>query len=1431
VAATYQSEGFTNVKVILGGVNAWKEAGYPVVEPSFVPGSTIAISGTGFAAGEVVDLQVAHIDGTVNATPSQVHWTTVADAAGAISTSLIATSAIVSDAQIGDSRFELTVTGETSHQAAFATFSGVNASATATVSTDRYDYAPGATAVISGSGFAPGETVALQVVHADGRPNTDASHTPWTVTADAAGNFQTTWTVDDVDAVQSTLDVHAVGVTSHNQADETFTDTTIHRPFWIFAHNPNTLAITESYINMGVNALEPDVEFFSDHSSDTVSQGFYIAHQAGTLSLSNYNDPTLSLHDYLDGLSTFLTTLGNNGQPQTKLSLVEFDVKTEACDASGALKYIVSTINSEILPAHPELYFLINAGSIADAGQLFTMKADDALAAIPMASRSHFGFSIDGSDDVSNVHTALRNLLGTDANIAYGDGSSGCCGVIGATPGYQAMLFGGPVIASVFSLGILGPAFATLYPFIIAAGEVAGGFIHLAPNVPTALQQAVYDRAAFGDFNMIAYGFSITGKDSMKMLIDSGVDGMIPADDLDVTSPFSIHGFNASSTSDGNMKDTQDALDLVNGGYGGTFMATTADDPFFPQAHYRDPNTLQDVFTGSPYGYALEVKTTDISIGNLGPGTDARLTFTLTGDNGSASTSIDSSFPKMMEAGDTNYVFIPSANLGTLDSITISEDGSGVGPEWNVDYINVRSAAYIGTGPNDFYHADYGGQDVGDPICIDFDLLGTLCFDTGDQNPSTRTFSNYLTGVSDATATGGVEGTTAATLAGATFSDRVTATTTDDLSVTAVNWGDGSTDKTGVMISGSTGSFTVTGSHLYTKEGSFAFSIQVTAGGTGKDSGNTTTIYGEFDVVDAAVMLNPATFQATEGTLSDPQTLATFTDPAGAEPLTDYAVDVDWGNGTFVSDTNVSISGPDNNGLFTVTGKHLYTDEDGYSGLVQVRIKHEATTPSEVDSVVSVPLTVTDPPANATAATGPFQATEGTMSAVQTLATFTDPAGAETTSDYTVDVDWGNGTFVSGDTNVSISGPVTSGPMKGDFTVTGQHLYSEEDGSPGPVRVRINHEGGTPSPVVSLPLTLTDPPLLAAGTTFTVVRGACPTQTVATFTDPGGAEPNLSDSGPLSNHYTATIHWGDGSPDGTGAITYNGIPLDDSPTNTFTVTGDHNYTTNGKYTITVTIHHEGAVPDAVVTTNVTVVSLLNHAQGLFDNNTLVIGAALSGSKIRVVPVGKQTGAPTDTVRVLIDGMPQINTDTGGTTFTGFNSITIYGQAGKDDLEVAGKIKKNTAFFGGGGNDRMRGGAGNDIMVGGAGKDLIIAGSGQDILIGGGGHDHLVSGPGGDVLIAGSTDFDDACDPANAAILNAIQAAWTNPNAAYKARAAAVLALFSTDGSNGAHIHYDGGTSKLTSALGDDLDFQGFLDPKQKENLVLPFNRWVKKLAP
>ena len=59
----------------------------------------------------------------------------------------------------------------------------------ATVTTDKADYPPGATAYITASGFQVGETVSFQVLHADGSPSTGVDHDPWYVTDGGVGDL------------------------------------------------------------------------------------------------------------------------------------------------------------------------------------------------------------------------------------------------------------------------------------------------------------------------------------------------------------------------------------------------------------------------------------------------------------------------------------------------------------------------------------------------------------------------------------------------------------------------------------------------------------------------------------------------------------------------------------------------------------------------------------------------------------------------------------------------------------------------------------------------------------------------------------------------------------------------------------------------------------------------------------------------------------------------------------------------------------------------------------------------------------------------------------------------------------------------------------------------------------------------------------------
>ncbi|RNI36963.1 hypothetical protein EFY79_09410, partial [Hanamia caeni] len=103
-------------------------------------------------------------------------------------------------------------------------------SQTATINTDQLDYPPGSTVIITGTGWQPGETVTLQVLH-EGETGDNAisgAHAPFTAVADASGNVSSTWVVPlDEDELGATLLLTADGVISGRHAETTFKDANI----------------------------------------------------------------------------------------------------------------------------------------------------------------------------------------------------------------------------------------------------------------------------------------------------------------------------------------------------------------------------------------------------------------------------------------------------------------------------------------------------------------------------------------------------------------------------------------------------------------------------------------------------------------------------------------------------------------------------------------------------------------------------------------------------------------------------------------------------------------------------------------------------------------------------------------------------------------------------------------------------------------------------------------------------------------------------------------------------------------------------------------------------------------------------------------------------------------------------------------------------
>jgi uncharacterized repeat protein (TIGR01451 family) len=507
-----------------------------------------------------------------------------------------------------------------------------------------------------------------------------------------------------------------------------------------------------------------------------------------------------------------------------------------------------------------------------------------------------------------------------------------------------------------------------------------------------------------------------------------------------------------------------------------------------------------------------------------------------------------------------------------------------------------------------------------------------------------------------------VEGANSAVQTVATFTDP--GGFASQASYTAeINWGDG-TQSAGTIVlpaAGATGPATVTGQHTYVEEGNYTLSIAVAHEGA-----PIATATAMASVSDPAVAASGGfAFSGTAGGAATAQTVAVFTDPGGAEAVTDYSATIDWGDGSSATSGQISVTPA--TGVFTVAGQHVYASPGDFP--IHVTISHEtapsvtvtaaaaiaatgtapiltlvkdagaaATEGSSVgisdtmlqttdsDSSVSaahIVYTVTAAPTQGTlllsgqpltdggtftqddinsgrlaykateegadafsfqvaaagalgisgtfliatsdpavVATGgfTFTASEGSASAVETVATFTDPGGFEPQASYSAEINWGDGTSGAGTIILPATGQTAA-------TVTGQHAYAEEGNYS--IQITLHHEGAAAATATSSAV-VSDPAVAATGG-FTYSGTEASTgsaQTVAVFTDPGGAE--------AVGDYSATINWGDGTSATAGVITL------DAATDIFTVSGQHNYSQDGTYSVKVTLTHESA-PAVTVT--------------------------------------------------------------------------------------------------------------------------------------------------------------------------------------------------------------------------------------------------------
>ena len=399
----------------------------------------------------------------------------------------------------------------------------------------------------------------------------------------------------------------------------------------------------------------------------------------------------------------------------------------------------------------------------------------------------------------------------------------------------------------------------------------------------------------------------------------------------------------------------------------------------------------------------------------------------------------------------------------------------------------------------------------------------------------------------------------------ATFSDAGSGATAGSFTAT-INWGDGGGTSAGT-VSGSSGSFTVNGSHLYSDGGAFAAKVLITE--TGVNPAPAATLAATANVTDTDTLSATSTaIAATEGT-SFTGTVATLTDSNISTPASDLTATINWGDG---SSSTGTVSG--SAGTFVVNATHTYGDEGTFHATVVVADDATGASTSTVTSTATVAQSET---LSAGAVT--FTTTDG-QSFSGTVATFTSTNTAGLAADFTATITWGDGATTTG----TVSG------TSGVYTVSGTHTYTN-DGTRA-IGVSIADDApGTETATAASTANVLEGDLSGTGATFTATMGTTFSGAVATFIDAGSTA--------TAGAFTATIDWGDGS--GTSAGTVTGSP------GGFTVNGSHLYSDGGAFAPKILITETGVNPAPAAT----VVAVAN----VTDTDTLAAtGTAIAATE-------------------------------------------------------------------------------------------------------------------------------------------------------------------------------------------------------------------------
>ena len=380
------------------------------------------------------------------------------------------------------------------------------------------------------------------------------------------------------------------------------------------------------------------------------------------------------------------------------------------------------------------------------------------------------------------------------------------------------------------------------------------------------------------------------------------------------------------------------------------------------------------------------------------------------------------------------------------------------------------------------------------------------------------------------------------------------------------------------------------------------------------DSQRVVFMVGEDEITD----VEGRQFNGRVGDDSD-RLVATFrdTNPDGA--VGDFTAQINWGDGT-VSAGKIA---RDDDGTFRVTGSHKYAVAGEFKLVVKIESNLNASASGARKGILK--KLVTNAVVGDAVLTPEKKIITGTTDTVfsnTTVGTFADPDTRDTTTDFLVTIDWGDGDIdKSSQTGAGVS-IISAGFGTNKFHVRGGHQYAE----PGTYPIKITVEdltGGATTTINSE--AFIGRPAFKIGTGMT---GG----TIAEGGTDNYKRENVTFEDDESGHtYTAKVNWGEGKVDD-----FVNLPLDGM---TFDLV--HSYEDSGTYEVVVIItDDEGNTASHRVTVTV------SDVPPALDED-LVKGPT---SAVRGEPIKITFGGATDVSEDDEDGLFRYEIDWGdGTT--------------------------------------------------------------------------------------------------------------------------------------------------------------------------------------